>query len=271
MSIYQARAVHVWTADPENVRDGQWPELASWLDATELLCSLRLSFEADRRSYILAHALRRLAVAELLAVPPAELVFSSEASGKPVLLNAPGEPKIHFSHSRSRSMVACAVTCIGPVGIDVEALDAGNADMGLLSRFMVLPDAQSCQAELASEQVRRFFFYWTVLEAYWKSRGCGLSFANPAIACQNNRTEWFDLSLSAGAAWLACGQAMALESPSDCVVTLVLDASCFTNGPGDVDVVRHQPAFFTDGGRTRKHPAVQDTPCGQDAEIFLNA
>ena len=271
VSIHQTKAVHVWAADPRDVRAGQWFELASWLDAAELLCSLRFSCEADRQAYILAHALRRLAVSEVLAVPPAELVFSSEASGKPVLVNAPGKPEIHFSHSRSRSMVACAVTCIGPVGIDVESVEAGSADMRLLSRFMVLPDARACHASLASDPARLFFFYWTVLEAYWKSRGCGLSFANPAITCQNNRTGWFDLSLSTGAGWLACGQAMALESPADCAAALVLDAVCFDTGAGDVEVIRHAPAFFQDGGQTTMPHAAQDPHRSQKAEAFLNA
>lgn len=270
VSVLPARAVHVWTAHPKDFRDGQWFELASWLDASELLCSFRFSSEADRRAYILAHALRRLALSAVLAVPPAELVFSSEASGQPVLVNPPGELKIHFSHSRSRTMVACAVTCIGPVGIDVEVLDTGNADMSLLGRFMVLPDAQPCQAGPAVEQARQFFFYWTVLEAYWKAKGCGLSFANPAITCQKNRTGWFDLSLLAGTAWLACGQALALQSPADCAATLVLDASCFKAGSGNVEVVCHPATFFHDGSRSLKPQMAQHTQCSLKADVFLN-
>ena len=248
MSIHPARAVHVWTADPRDVKDGQWPALAHWLDAKELHCASRFASKTDRQAYILAHAVRRLAMSEVLGMPPCALVLSNEASGKPVLVNAPAEPQIHFSHSRRRSLVACAVSCVGPVGIDVEFADTSSADMELLKPFMVLPDVQGCQAIPASEQARLFFFYWTVLEAFWKSRGGGLSFANPAITCQENRTGWSDISLLQGRTWHACGRAMALPSPASSAVTLVLDASCFKAGQADVEVICHQPDFLKGGG-----------------------
>ena len=242
--------MHVWTANPKDVASAQWPELASWLDAAELQSASRFANQADRQAYVLAHALRRLAMSEVLGVAPGALVFSSKASGQPVLVNAPAQPNIYFSHARRRSIVACAVSCIGPVGIDVEVVDAGNADMGLLKPFMVLPDVQGCQAISANEQARLFFFYWTVLEAFWKSRGSGLSFANPAITCQENRTGWSDILLSEGSAWHACGRAKALESPAGSATSLVLDASCFRSAPGDVKVIRHTPRFLQDGGQS---------------------
>lgn len=255
LNIHQARAVHVWTAQPEDVQDGQWPELAFWLDAAELHCALRFGHQADRRAYVLAHALRRLAVSGVLGVPPAELVFSNPAGSQPVLLNAPETPEIHFSHSRSRKLVACAVSCIGPVGIDVEVVDAGKADMRLLRRFLALPGGPCGQDNLAGDPARQFFFYWTVLEAYWKSRGCGLSFANPALSCPEHRAGWFDLSLLAGDAWLACGRALVLQSPVDCAAALALDASCFESAPEGVEVICHQPVFFQAGGPVLQPPA----------------
>ena len=244
VSIHPARAVHVWTADPEDVAEAQWPGLASSLDAGELSCASRFAHQADARAYVLAHALRRLAVSAITGFLPAALVFASESSGQPVLVNAPAAPKIWFSHARRRSLVACAVTGLGPVGIDVELVDARSADMGLLSKFMVLPDAQDCQAGPSGDQARQFFFYWTTLEAYWKSRGRGLSFSNPAITCRENRSGWSDIMLSAGADWLACGRAMPIASPAGTAAALVLDACCFQAGQADVDVIRHQPAFL---------------------------
>jgi 4'-phosphopantetheinyl transferase len=111
------------------------------------------------------------------------LAFSSEASGRP-LLTTPPDQAIYFSHTHSRTLVACAVTRIGEVGIDAEPLEQGNADMALLRGLIVLPDAQQRQAALGSDSTRQFFFYWTLLEAYWKSQGSGLSFDHPALHCQ---------------------------------------------------------------------------------------
>ena len=236
--------MHVWMAQPQDIQDGQWPELASWLDAAELHCAQRFGHPADRQAYVLAHALRRLAVSGMLGMLPAELVFSSPAGRPPVLLNAPETPQIHFSHSRSRGLVACAVSGIGPVGIDVEVVDAGKADMRLLSRFMAMPGMPCSQAALAGDSAQRFFFYWTVLEAYWKARGCGLSLANPALGCPEQRAGWFELSQLAGGAWLACGRALVLPSPVDCAAALALDSSCLESAPEGVAVICHQPAFF---------------------------
>ena len=52
----------------------------SWLDAAESQYAARFAYQADRQAYTLAHALRRLAVSKVLAVLPAKLYFSSEAS-----------------------------------------------------------------------------------------------------------------------------------------------------------------------------------------------
>ena len=106
-----------------------------------------------------------------------QAVFSSEASGKPVLVNAPSKPKIYFSHSRSRNLVACAVTCVGPVGIDVEAVNASIADLRLLDRFVALPDQRMCQViKLACRVIRQPRSFFTGL--CWRRTG------NPgAVGC----------------------------------------------------------------------------------------
>ena len=149
----------------------------SWLDAAESQYAARFAYQADRQAYTLAHALRRLAVSKVLAVLLAKLYFSSEASGKPVLVNAPSKPKIYFSHSRSRNLVACAVTCVGPVGIDVEAVNASIADMRLLDRFVALPDQRMCQViKLACRVIRQPRSFFTGL--CWRRTG------NPgAVGC----------------------------------------------------------------------------------------
>lgn len=84
-----------------------------------------------------------------------------------------------------------------------------------------------------------------MLEAYWKSRGCGLSFANPSISFQPSRSGWFEVMVRGGNGWLVGGRAMALNFPAGCALALALDASCFMAESGDVEVIRHLPDFFT--------------------------
>lgn len=247
MRIDEASNLHIWTARPKDVEPAQWPQLTAWLDAPERLCAANFRHDDDRRAYILAHALRRLAVATALALPPVCLAFSSEAGGKPIL-TAPEDRTIHFSHARSRTLVVCAVSRIGPVGIDAEFIEQDHADMALLRGLVALPDAQQRRAALGSDSTRQFFFYWTLLEAYWKSRGSGLSFDNPVLHCQPTPQGWFEVStLQAGAgrhdgrsglAW-----ATALQGPPDCMIMLAVTPGPAPAARSALRLSDHTPVF----------------------------
>lgn len=260
MSIDEAGGIHIWTARPKDIEPAQWPQLTAWLGAPELLCAAKFRHDEDRRAYILAHALRRLAVATLLGVPSMSLAFSSEASGKP-LLTVPPDQAIYFSHTHGRTLVACAVTRIGEVGIDAEPLQQGNADMALLRGLIALPDAQQRQAAPGSDSTQQFFFYWTLLEAYWKSKGRGLSFDHPALHCQPTPQGWFEVSTSqAGLGGHGCrGErtwAMAVQGPPDCVIMLAVTASLAHAANNALRLVHHTPVFepvlATQHGRLQK-------------------
>ena len=247
MSIHEAGNVHIWTACPQDVEPAQWPQLSAWLDASERLCAAKFRRDDDRQAYILAHALRRLAVATALTLPPACLAFSREASGKPSL-TTPLNPAIHFSHAHSRTLVACAVTRLGPVGIDAEPVEHGNADMALLRGLVALPDTPAGGAALDGDPVRQFFFYWTLLEAYWKSTGGGLSFDNPALHCQPAPVGWFEVATSQAGAGGHAGHsgrtwATALQGPPDCMLMLAVTPGPAHAGCSAVRLTCHTPDF----------------------------
>jgi phosphopantetheinyl transferase len=220
VALNQACDVQVWTASPDDFNDAQFSVFSAMLDSTERAKSSQFRLPADRRAYVLAHALRRVALAQALQVAPAELVFATEAKGKPVL-SAPRDQEIYFSHSHSRALVACAVTRMAPVGIDVACTQDGATDLDLLAGLVDLPDARQRAAELGADRAQQFFFYWTTLEAFWKAVGCGLSSANPPIRCQKTQNGRFEIFLPQRA---ICPQAqvMALRAPAGCWVTLVL-------------------------------------------------
>lgn len=272
MSIDEAGDVHVWTARPKDVEPAQWPQLTAWLDAPALVCAAKFRHDEDRRAYVLAHALRRLAVASILAVPPVSLAFSSEASGRP-FLTVPPDQAIHFSHSRSRALVACAVTRIGPVGIDAEPLEQGNADMALLHGLIALPDAQQRHAAPGSDHTQQFFFYWTLLEAFWKSRGRGLSFDHPMLHCQPTPQGWFEVSTSQAGAGGHDGRgkrtwATALQGPPGCAITLAVTAHLAHAEISALRLTHHTPVFepvlATQDGRPQK-PRPSHRPCPPNA------
>ena len=247
MSIDEVGDIHIWTARPHEVEPAQWPQLTVWLDGPERLCAAKFRHGDDRRAYTLAHALRRLAVATALAVPPASLVFSSEPSGKPIL-TMPPDQALYFSHAHSRTLVACAVTRIGPVGIDTEPLDQDNADMALLHGLVALPDAQQRRAAPGSGHTQQFFFYWTLLEAYWKSQGRGLSLDHPMLHCQPTSQGWFEVSKSQASAGGHDGRdeitwATALQGPPDCMLMLAVTPDPAPAARSPLRLAYHAPVF----------------------------
>ena len=221
MALNQVCDVQVWTASPDDFNDAEYGAFSALLDSAERARSRQFRQPVDSRAYVLAHALRRIALAQALQVAPAALVFSSEANGKPVL-SAPHNRDVYFSHSHSRALVACAVTHIGPVGIDVASTQDGEADLSLLAGLVDLPDAQRREAELGADPAQQFFFYWTCLEAFWKAAGCGLSSANPPIRCQKNQRGGFEIFLAKTGSGSPMAQVIALEAPAGCSATLVL-------------------------------------------------
>lgn len=246
MTLYQARQVEVWTAHPTDFEDAQWPALNAWLDGSERRRAGEFRLQADRRAYVLAHAMRRLAVATALVVPASAVSFSSQANGKPIL-TAPRQTGLYFSHAHHRDLAVCAVTRNAPVGIDVEFTGGKDADLALLSGFVELPDARRREIELGSDASRQFFFYWTVLEAYWKSKGCGLPSSKRPIRCEQIRPDLFQVSLASADASPAV--ALTLKSTSDCIIMLVLAQTLADAGAEEVKVNYRTPAFFQADGR----------------------
>jgi 4'-phosphopantetheinyl transferase len=191
----QSAELQVWTARPTDFGATLAQDLDWLLDQAERERAGRFKHDADRRSYVLAHALRRLVLARWLGVDPHAIRFSHEPQGRPVLLG-PNAGSVHFSHSRCREVVACAVTRVAAVGIDVEPVRTDGADEELIARFVV-PDGQYGVG--AHERASRFFFQWTALEAFWKAHGQGLADSHPRIECRRDSRGSFEIWLEGDA------------------------------------------------------------------------
>ncbi len=212
----QASEVQVWSASPSDFGEAECALMAALLDPDELACRDRLRHEADRRAYLVAHALRRRAVGEVLDVPPAELRFASDVHGKPCLMWPPSTG-LFFSHAHSRQAVACAVTRSGEIGVDVEPVQ-GDPDFGLLDRFMALPAQQRGTREPAGD----FFFYWTALEAFWKAHGLGLSTAHPRIRLRPAGDGLYEAAFEHDGPGARRARLARLPSRSGCAITLAV-------------------------------------------------
>jgi len=213
--------VHVWTAQPKNIPPWRWPALMSCLHPIERERAQSLRNPLDRRSHLLAHALKRTALGSALNLPAKDLTFEVTSHGRPVL-GSPNRGALFFSLSHTRELVVCAVTSDTPVGIDAESLLPQFADLDLLTGYVVLP-ADPLQGVASPDRaVRQFYFYWTVLEAYWKARGQGLSSSHPALKVESEGRV-SRVYEDSGASAPHTESALSLDAPPGMVISMVLD------------------------------------------------
>ncbi|GAC1530287.1 MAG: hypothetical protein NVS2B4_09100 [Ramlibacter sp.] len=177
----QQGGIEVWTARPERVGLDACNALARLLDAQESERAAGFRFEADRHAFVIAHAMRRLALGCATGIDPGDLRFAIGAHGCPLLLGADaGMPA--FSLTRSRGLVACAVGQVPFLGIDVEPVRPGMPP-SLLEAFVSPAPGPTCPADEDVEP--DLFLQWTALEAFWKARGTGLSTTQPRIGLRS--------------------------------------------------------------------------------------
>lgn len=219
--------VQVWMADPRRFNDDSTGDLMRLLDRSERERLARFRHEADAQAYMLAHAMRRAAVAKALAASPGEIEFAHDRNGKPLLQHPCGQT-IFFSHSRRREGVACVVTRAAAVGIDIESARAdgagGGSGFALLAPYMVLPDAARRAADMGPGADRQFRCYWTALEAYWKAQGTGLASSNPPVECARNPAGGFDVAVAGDPSSPRAG-VFFLPSPEGLTVAVALQLS----------------------------------------------
>ena len=208
--------------ETRDVTQKQWSIMLSWLDSEESTHAQRFQITEDRHSYVLAHALRRAALARKLKVSKGQICFLSTKNGLPTL-NGLEQGPVYFSHSHTRGLALCVITQLGPVGIDVELTRPMIADLNLLSGFVHLPHAGQREPELDSDQSKQFFFYWTLLEAYWKAAGTGLSLSHPPIKCQKGLGGTYEISLVSTGPQQHSALGISLECPTGWTASLVLN------------------------------------------------
>lgn len=165
------RTVHVWVAS----LDRPFEAFAALLDEGERARAARFAFERHRRRFIVAHAMLRLVLADLLEADPASLRFTTGPHGKPQL----ADHALRFNLSHSGERAAVAVASDREVGIDIEVVRP-MSQLGSFAALVLAPAELAALARTAgSEQTRAVLSAWTRKEALVKARGDGLR-ENPA-------------------------------------------------------------------------------------------
>jgi 4'-phosphopantetheinyl transferase len=167
--------VHIWYHLTEELDETGVARASAILSDSERLRGQRFLFARDRRDFVAAHALTRLALSRYGSLAPAQWRFQEGAEGKPSLAADDRTPPLTFNLSHTHGLVACAIAPGVDVGIDVERVDRRVAAEEIATRFFSAGERADLARCPAEERARRFFELWTLKEAYIKAIGKGLS------------------------------------------------------------------------------------------------
>ncbi|GIH67775.1 4'-phosphopantetheinyl transferase family protein [Sphaerimonospora thailandensis] len=177
----EAGECRVWWADP---RERALGTLTATLSGSELERARRFHQERDRRRFLTGSWLLRRVAAAQLGLRPEDVQVDRRCPdcpkphGKPHIRND-GQERLHVSVSHSTNLVAVAMTTVGPLGVDVEALPADSADsadsVDEVAQCALSPTERSALRALReSERRAAFARLWVRKEAALKATGHGL-------------------------------------------------------------------------------------------------
>jgi 4'-phosphopantetheinyl transferase len=130
--------------------------------------------DALKREFLVTRALARTTLSRFAKVDPRDWRFLAGTYGRPEIVEPAEYRAIRFNLSNTRGLVACAVTLLPEVGVDVEWVSRA-VELEEVARSHFAPNELAELLGLPSELRRsRFFDYWTLKEAYIKARGLGL-------------------------------------------------------------------------------------------------
>jgi len=143
---------------------------AGVLDAAESARAARQRRPEIRDARVLAYALHRLLLAEVLGCGPAAVPLTRDDKGCPRLRG----DRVFTSLSHADDRVAIAVSGLGPVGIDVESTDHASG-MPELAERVAHPDELRALAGLDADAFGHALLeMWVRKEALLKAAGIGL-------------------------------------------------------------------------------------------------
>lgn len=138
------------------------------LDANERRRFAQYLHASDARRFALTRAHLRRLLGQRLGRAPQTLCLHTGPYGKPLLADA---PTLYFSvaHAGRHALIALSENI--PVGVDIEALDAGRP-LAALATQVFAPIEHARYGQPCG--LRDFYTVWTAKEAVCKAWGCGI-------------------------------------------------------------------------------------------------
>jgi 4'-phosphopantetheinyl transferase len=168
--------IHLWLASYGDIAgEALLTAYRRLLNEAEKAQEPRFYFARDRLRYLVTRALVRTVLTRYLpSVRPEEWVFSTNAYGRPQIVN-PEARGLSFNLSHTHSMIVLGVTRGRALGVDVENVVSREVSIDVAAHFFAPREVADLARVPASRQQYRFFEYWTFKESYIKARGMGLS------------------------------------------------------------------------------------------------
>lgn len=169
--------IDLWYVDAAVV-DSSWLDgLAASLSPDEVARAGSFLRPRDAQLYRMAHGLLRHALTHYFDRPASAWRFAASPGGKPTLAEPPPVP-LDFSLSHSAGLAVCAVSGLGPIGVDVEGISRAAQVLEVASARFHATELRWLATFAAPERDERAVWLWTAREALLKA--CGLGLAVPA-------------------------------------------------------------------------------------------
>jgi phosphopantetheinyl transferase len=169
----------------------------------EKVQATKFQYTADQESFVIARSQVRKELSGLTGLPPLEIQFIKNASGKSTMVQ---KPQMHFSVAHTKGAFVIAASADFPVGVDIEA-DQRKIDFHQVKNILLTSNEQQLiQASgLENSCSPLLLKTWTQKEALVKCLGTTLEsgmhafevlndqFENTVRSLSNNypNTDWF--------------------------------------------------------------------------------
>lgn len=155
--------------------------LLDTLSEEERQQAARFVRDSDRWRYQLCHAALRHVLGTWTGERPERLRFRTGRWGKPALDGPPAGRRIEFNLSHTTNLGLIAVSGVGRLGIDVEAMRSLGDMQAIARRVLSAADYESLATLAPQRRTAVFWAAWTANEACLKAAGSGLGAGEHAI------------------------------------------------------------------------------------------
>jgi len=133
----------------------------------------RYRHQLAAHQFLVGRLLIRRWLESLTGTPATAWQLAEGERGRPEIAAPPSPWSFNLAHSGN--LVACVLSLVPGVGVDLEDLNRRPLTRDLARRFCAPAEVADIERQPETGQTRRFLTYWTLKEAYLKARGLGIA------------------------------------------------------------------------------------------------